>query len=195
MESNFYTKKVEYGQDIYDLCIQEYGSMETVFLVLEDNPIIDLETQLISGQELIFRIELPVTVPRNENVGYFRTSKRRVNNKDIELLLDNDSIPLSIITTGGNPIIANDNQAILYTEPQTLSVGSSIIIASNGNAILQNNASLISTVLDTSIAASNGSTIIDNTGNSILATVSISLLKTAIGNTIYNSFGNYIKTK
>lgn len=195
MEANFYTKKVEYGQDIYDLCIQEYGSIETVFLLLGDNPSIDLETQLASGQELVFRIEMPVAVPRNENIDYFRTSKTRVNNKDLEILFDNDNIPFSILTTGGNTITTNSNQAILYTEPQTAVVGNSTIVASDGSPILQNNASPIATVFDTSLIASNGGAITDSTGNNLLAVVNIPLLKTATGNTIYNSFGNYIKTK
>ena len=36
-KDNYYLVPVELGQDIFDIAIQEYGSLEYVFKVVEDN--------------------------------------------------------------------------------------------------------------------------------------------------------------
>jgi hypothetical protein len=55
MTQPFYIKKVEQGQDVIDLTLQEYGDIVALFLLLEDNPSFDVERELSSADEAKFR--------------------------------------------------------------------------------------------------------------------------------------------
>lgn len=89
MASNYYTKPVEQGQDIYDLCLQEYGDIQAIWLLLEDNPSLDLIRALVAGEPVVFRVELPDQVPVDKNVmDYFRVQNIRVNMQEMALLED-----------------------------------------------------------------------------------------------------------
>lgn len=89
MPDNQYYKLIERGQDLFDLCLQEYGDVRALFLLLEDNPALDLTRELIAGEQVLFRIEVPDELPIDKNVmDYFRTNTIRVNMKEGQLLLD-----------------------------------------------------------------------------------------------------------
>lgn len=77
----FYQTVVEAGQDIYDLAIQEYGSVEAIFLLFEDNPELDLVTELEIGQEIKVRKEPDSTlVESTTQMNFFRTRQIRIVN-------------------------------------------------------------------------------------------------------------------
>jgi hypothetical protein len=79
----FYYKVVELGQGAYDLAIQEYGSIEAVFMVLEDNPGIDMTENIELGTEVRFRYNPPVDVVTDgETMNFLRRNEIRVNNME-----------------------------------------------------------------------------------------------------------------
>ena len=90
--SECYTIVVEQGQDIFDLAIQEYGSVESLFVLLADNRAIDLTTELASGATLQIQ-ETPDTtdIPDLVAMKWFRNNQVRVRNNagEAEPLLPN----------------------------------------------------------------------------------------------------------
>lgn len=74
-----YSKRTESGQDIFDMTIQEYGYIDLLFVMLDDNglePTNDLET----GQVLSFREVVPNELEFDaERLDYFRRNEIRVN--------------------------------------------------------------------------------------------------------------------
>lgn len=66
---------VSEGQNIYDVAIQEYGDTEGVYLLLEDNPTLSLDSVLNAGQLLTIK-----SAPLNMSiVAYFKRQKYRIN--------------------------------------------------------------------------------------------------------------------
>lgn len=90
--SEYYTIVVERGQDIFDLAIQEYGSVEALFVLLGDNPSIDLTTELAAGATLQIQ-QSPAATDITDLVAmkWFRNNQVRVRNNagDAEPLLPN----------------------------------------------------------------------------------------------------------
>jgi hypothetical protein len=79
--NDFYSKYTELGQGVIDLAIQEYGTAEAVFLVLEDNPILNLLDNVAAGTVVKFRNNPPVEiVPEQEVMEFMRRNEIRVNN-------------------------------------------------------------------------------------------------------------------
>jgi hypothetical protein len=74
-----YTIKIQAGQSIYDVAMQEYADVSGVWMLMQDNPIQcpDLNTALVPGASLIIRQE-PVVADK-ELMNYFRTHKIEVN--------------------------------------------------------------------------------------------------------------------
>lgn len=71
------------GQGVYDLAIQEYGSIEAVFMVLEDNPTLDLTENVEPGTEVRFRLVPPSDVVTDaETMNFMRRNEIRVNNME-----------------------------------------------------------------------------------------------------------------
>lgn len=86
---NQYTKRVEQGQDLFDLCLQEYGSVLAIWVMLQDNPDLDLIRPLVAGTSLVFRVELPAEFGIDPTLtDRFRNRKTRVNFQEQELLSD-----------------------------------------------------------------------------------------------------------
>lgn len=147
MESkNEYKKAVEYGQDIYDLCIQEYGSLNTLFLLLNDNPQLDLKRNLVAGELVKFRVILPADVPVNKNLmDDYRNNQTRVNNHDEVETLE-DGCP--ILTSDGFYILTANNVVLLLVgcdieavdEPEILSgiltSDGEVMVISTGDILL-----------------------------------------------------------
>ena len=77
-----YIKTVEYGQDIFDLSIQEYGTVEAVFMVLFDNSNINLSAFLLPGTQVSFREDPPEVAIDAEVMAYMRKNEIRINNND-----------------------------------------------------------------------------------------------------------------
>lgn len=117
---NEYNKRVVSGQDIYDLCIQEYGDLNALWLLLADNPQLDLKRKLTPGEEVKFRVEVPKDVSLNNNqMDDYRTKDIRVNMKEKELLKDSDDS-----NSNGVAIIADTGYTIA-TSPSGLPLGAS----------------------------------------------------------------------
>jgi hypothetical protein len=167
---NQYKKKVEFGQDIYDLCLQEYGSLNSLFLLLADNPTLDLKRQLVAGEELKFRIVLPVDVSVNKNLmDDYRNNQTRVNNHDEVQTLE-DGCP--ILAEDGSPILAEnlvqiliDNCSITEPTPEIISG----ITDSEGNVIIAENGVMILPDLEPFLVGNeqNGFSILAENGNAI----------------------------
>lgn len=74
-----YSKKTESGQDIFDMTIQEYGGINSLFLMLDDNGL-EPTSELGVGQALSFREQLPQDIELDaERLDYFRRNEIRVN--------------------------------------------------------------------------------------------------------------------
>ena len=81
--SEFYIKTVEAGQSLFDFSIQEYGDIDGVFYLVEDNPdvLTGITDDLEAGMELKVRQE-PVTVDDKEVMKYMRDRKVNVATGD-----------------------------------------------------------------------------------------------------------------
>lgn len=184
---NEYKKRVEEGQDIFDLCLQEYGGLNALFLLLADNPNLDLKKKLVAGNQINLRIEVPTNVPINKNqMDYFRRGGVRVNMQEKELLQDD----VVIVTAIGNAISTASGSTIAVSNPTSSSpnpislVG---ILTSSGKTILASNGNIIAAQTRPTIANSNGFNILTANGNAIK-------INPPIVNYIITSSGNYIKT-
>lgn len=64
--------EVQHGQSIWDIALQEYGSVEAVFTLISDNPdvLTDLDVDLMPGQKLLIKGE-----PVNRDVVNFYTAE------------------------------------------------------------------------------------------------------------------------
>lgn len=60
-------KSIE-GQTIYDIALQQYGCFEGVFLILEDNPTINLNTVLQPNTEIKIKDILPELNANNKRI-------------------------------------------------------------------------------------------------------------------------------
>lgn len=139
---NQYKKPIEQGQDIYDLCIQEYGNIEAVFLLLADNPHINLEDKLEPGVSIKFRVELPEYIDINKSqMDFFRNNRIRVNTQETIIYSDG----FTLVTQNGQTIVTQSQEEIgggfsdgtISTPPQTgvTTQSEQIIITQAGDAI------------------------------------------------------------
>ena len=72
--------KAHQGQTIYDLAATYYGCFEGVFLILEDNPAFGLDTELVPGQNVTIRSEVPRLNDTNQNIALaFKNQNLQVN--------------------------------------------------------------------------------------------------------------------
>jgi len=72
--------KVSQGQTIYDIASSYYGCYEGIFLLLEDNPSISLISELMAGQSLVIRNEVPKFNEENQNIAqYLSNSNLKIN--------------------------------------------------------------------------------------------------------------------
>jgi len=60
---------VQQGQTIVDIALQEYGSVEGLFALLEANQTLDLDSQLEPGQKVLVREE---DVVNSDIVNYYQ---------------------------------------------------------------------------------------------------------------------------
>jgi hypothetical protein len=193
---NLYQKRVELGQDIYDLCLQEYGNLEAVFLLLEDNPDIDLQIELQAGQTLNFRVVLPVEIPRkNAEMQFYRDNKVRVNCTDGEAMDDNDAVDGGILISSGNYILADNGAVILESVPADIpEIPTGILATADGLAILQSNGNLIIVNTPPEITTNAGLSILSSAGLSIWQAIRPDhFVLAANGAMMLNSKGNYLK--
>ena len=73
-----YETVVEAGQDIYDICIQEYGSILPIDTMLKDNSLM-LDSDLIVGQKINIRKEPGADlVPDQTAMLLMRNSQTRI---------------------------------------------------------------------------------------------------------------------
>lgn len=71
---------VQDGQSIYDIALQEYGSVEGVFHICEDNEGVNLEDELQTGQQLLIAHE-PIDA---QVVEYYRRKGLKPSNGTTE---------------------------------------------------------------------------------------------------------------
>lgn len=175
---NTYKKRVESGQDIYDLSLQEYGAVKAVFLVLEDNPSLDLEQPLIAGQELVFRVEPPEEVKVYDALMYhYRNKKLRVRTSDEEEPLIDDEFHQGILSNDGQVITTSKGEAILVSQTPAILTG---VLSSTGDAITTSTGDLIipSNNSEQLLTSSMGFAILDDKGESLIINFSQTILLT-----------------
>lgn len=185
---NEYKKRVETRQDIFDICIQEYGGLNALFLLLADNPELDLVRQLIPGEQLNLRVEVPANVPINKNqMDYFRTNNIRVNMQEKELLKD----AVDIVTATGNTIstaptgltIAVSNTVSTTPVPVTLTG----VLTSSGQTLVTSTGAIILPQTSPSIGTQSGFSILTAGGNEIK-------INPPVLTYFITASGNYIET-
>lgn len=196
MDKNEYKKLVEEGQDIFDLCLQEYGGLNALFLLLADNPALDLIQKLTPGEQINLRVEVPANVPINKGImDYFRKNDIRVNMQEKELLADD----VLLVTAAGNSLstasgvmIATSNTSAATSQPVMLTG----LLTSSGHALVASNGAIITAQTAPTIAGSNGFSILTAQGSEIqinppqstyITTASGSYIKTAQGNLLIKS--------
>lgn len=60
---------VTYGQTLIDIAVQRYGAYSGIFLLLEDNPLLEsIEAVVQPGTKLLFRDQVPELTERNQDV-------------------------------------------------------------------------------------------------------------------------------
>ena len=79
MKDNFYTTKVEEGQNLFDLALQMYGDVGEVWRVIADNAAVaGLDDELAAGLEL--KVQKEVAAPLNAPLmNWYRKDKRVIN--------------------------------------------------------------------------------------------------------------------
>lgn len=191
---NEYKKKVEIGQDIFDLCIQEYGGLNALFLLLADNPQLDLVRKLIPGEEVKLRVEVPQDIPLNKNqMDYFREKDIKVNMQEKELLLDDVNITTAIgdtiITTPTGLTLSGSNTSSNTTSSTTLSS----FLTNKGDAIVSSDGSILRPITIPTIGTSNGFALLTASGNPIrINTAILTYLTTASGDNIQTAQGDLL---
>ena len=109
LNDNHYLVRVEEGQGIWDMAIQEYGTVAEVFRLLRNNPSLNLNSHLSALQLLSF--EQAVLLPEREAVmRHFRVNEIKVNTHDYFT----DSCYL--LQENGDPIL-QENYSYLLTCP------------------------------------------------------------------------------
>ena len=84
--AEFFTIVVKDGQNIFDLSTQEYGTIDGVFALMEDNPEIikNLDSRLFPGQVLKIReVFNEISDTELEQQRLFRTKNIKVNTGDL----------------------------------------------------------------------------------------------------------------
>ncbi len=194
---NEYKKKVEFGQDVYDLCIQEYGSLNALFLLLADNPSVDLKRNLVAGEELKFRIVLPADVPVNKNLmDDYRNNQTRVNNHDEVETLE-DGCP--ILTAAGEIILTANSVQILLANCEAVAVEPEImsgILTADGSVMVSSVGEIILPVSEANLLGSaSGFAILTAAGEPIeIIPEVLEYILTAAGDFMQTAAGDFIIT-
>lgn len=138
-----YSKSVENGQDIFDIALQEYGDVNAVFLLFEDNQSLDLVRLLGVGEKLKFRINIPeVVIANRKKMAFYRNNKLRVNNGEYSLLKTGCSLKLSlggsIKLSSGQYLFISCHKVAQVLEPVVgLLLGkNSLLYLSNGQLLI-----------------------------------------------------------
>lgn len=190
---NQYKKRVEDGQDIFDLCLQEYGGLNALFLLLADNPQLNLVRQLTPGEQINLRVEVPANVPLNKNqMDYFRANNIRVNMQEKELLEDD----VVLVTATGSPISTTTGLTILsvgsvlVNPDPTILVG---VLTSSGQVLTTSNGAIISHQTTPSIGNQDGFSILTAGGNEIKTNPPVlTYFITALGDYIETAQGDLL---
>lgn len=83
MTQPFYEKRVEQGQDVIDLALQEYGDVTGLFLLLGDNASFDAERDLVAGEAAVFRDNPPTYANLNKiNLDFMRLNDIKINTQN-----------------------------------------------------------------------------------------------------------------
>jgi len=72
--------KVSQGQTIFDLAALYYGCYEGVYIIIEDNPTIGLDTELEPLTQIVIRDEVPALTGNNQiDAVYFKQNEMSFN--------------------------------------------------------------------------------------------------------------------
>lgn len=75
--------KVNYGQSIFDIAVQQYGSLDMIWFIIDDNKLSDgIDSDLTGGQTLMIRTD----VEFNTTAEYFERFGGVVNNSDYDII-------------------------------------------------------------------------------------------------------------
>lgn len=74
------TTTISQGQSLLDIAIQEYGSPEGAFVIMEDNPGLfpSITTHTVTGSEVLIRPQVPQDL-RPAEAQYFLRNDIRIN--------------------------------------------------------------------------------------------------------------------
>lgn len=77
-----YTERAEEGQSMVDFCIQEYGDVRALAMLLFDNPALNFATAIQTGQALVFRRQIPIGIETDTEVrDLFQNRRIQVNTR------------------------------------------------------------------------------------------------------------------
>lgn len=75
------TITIEKGQNLLDVCIQTYGTLERLFALLQENPALQtdgVDSYLVAGQQLVYTLEAD-----NPTQRYYQERQLVVNTGDL----------------------------------------------------------------------------------------------------------------
>jgi hypothetical protein len=74
--------KVQYGQSIFDIATMQYGSIDSAWLIVDDNKLASgLDTDFFGGEELLIRT---TGITSNNTSEYFKRFDFVINNSDLD---------------------------------------------------------------------------------------------------------------
>lgn len=101
---------VEYGQSIFDISVQVYGSADGVEQLLRDNPEIDLDTDLVVGQVLVTDSS---NIEDNDVVSFLTDNNHTVTNFDGEGDFSDPTLENNfLVTEEGDRIVTEEGDQI-----------------------------------------------------------------------------------
>ncbi len=68
------------NQTLTDIALQEYGCVEGIFILMEDNPMLNMDGKLITGQAVQIREAVPELTTNNKAIATeLKASSRKIN--------------------------------------------------------------------------------------------------------------------
>lgn len=81
-KDKYFNRHTEQGQNLYDLAIQEYGSVAEIFLLLSENPNLDINEKITPNTSFQVAKKLPNNIFNAELAEVFRESNIIINTGD-----------------------------------------------------------------------------------------------------------------
>ncbi len=90
------------GQTLTDIALQEYGCVEGIFILMEDNPMLNMDGKLITGQAVQIREAIPELTINNKAIATeLKASSRKINTgtgaTQESITLEDDIVELDVV--------------------------------------------------------------------------------------------------